>query len=480
MSKKYYAVHTADVHDIFNDWTIVESIVKGVSGARYKSFSTQDEASQWLTSFSENLTSTTTDLVESDNDEPSTVAYVDGSELKDIDGYGSGVVLIHDGKIIEQLGFMGNDSKYIESKQIPGEVFATLKAIDLAVKHGFQEINIVYDQQGIGDWANGTWKPKTEIAKFYVDELKKFKGSIHINFEKVKAHSGVEYNELADVLAKNSLKRERKSIAKSTADGNLLLSNVEENELDDQIKEISNSLQKLDYQKDSKNQNTILKLQANNQKVTITRYSNGTVLLQGSPSKLRSVTIDTLLSLADNNSELLDQLNVLNGTEIKQDSLDDQLSRYIPNYRFDNATTDLVIHQIIYNLNIQDTYMDYTQLTFPAFRIIERYLHQGLHSAGLNTVGRNNANNFNFFLQPDLTKGRIQWELPESHFDKFDNNRDKIQLMGDMYDYYHRQRNRHIHWDLDDDDTEFVENLSEAHGYIKKSLELINRFYSLF
>ena len=37
----------------------------------------------------------------------------------------------------------------------------------------------------------------------YVNEMKKY---INIEFHKVKAHSNIEYNELADKLAKNSIK----------------------------------------------------------------------------------------------------------------------------------------------------------------------------------------------------------------------------------------------------------------------------------
>ena len=58
---------------------------------------------------------------------------------------------------------------------------------------------------GIEKWATGEWKANkcgTKMYKAYFDSIK---DRLSVVFYKVKAHSGNEYNEEADRLAKNAL-----------------------------------------------------------------------------------------------------------------------------------------------------------------------------------------------------------------------------------------------------------------------------------
>ena len=74
-----------------------------------------------------------------------------------------------------------------------------------ALEHGYREITIYYDYEGIEKWADGVWKankPGTQRYKAFIAEKR---NQITITFKKVAAHTGVKYNEMADMLAKKAL-----------------------------------------------------------------------------------------------------------------------------------------------------------------------------------------------------------------------------------------------------------------------------------
>ncbi|MDE6473331.1 MAG: hypothetical protein K2K73_02855 [Ureaplasma sp.] len=59
---------------------------------------------------------------------------------------------------------------------------------------------------GIEKWFNNEWKANTEISIFYKNFLNENKNKFDsIQFQKVEAHSGIEYNEKVDKLAKKAL-----------------------------------------------------------------------------------------------------------------------------------------------------------------------------------------------------------------------------------------------------------------------------------
>jgi viroplasmin and RNaseH domain-containing protein len=124
-------------------------------------------------------------------------AYVDGSFIGGNIGYGS--VILKDGqKIAELSGAV--DPSYKEHRQVAGELEATVMTLEWCKEHEIDEISICYDYKGIECWATGEWRAKKDLTKAYVLSLANCK--IKINWVKVDAHSGVEWNEYADKLAK--------------------------------------------------------------------------------------------------------------------------------------------------------------------------------------------------------------------------------------------------------------------------------------
>jgi len=197
MSKKYYAVRAGRKPGIYHTWEEAKEQVHGYPNAIYRSFKTLKEAERFL--------NPGIDSPEVADD--TIVVYVDGSFEKKTKRYSFGVVLLKNNEVIETLSRVGNNPKYQGSHQIAGEVFGALHAIHWAIKHQYKKIIIHYDYLGIEKWALGEWKAKKDVSKDYVTAYRKLAPKIDIQFVKVKAHAGVEYNELADQVAKEAFKK---------------------------------------------------------------------------------------------------------------------------------------------------------------------------------------------------------------------------------------------------------------------------------
>lgn len=193
---KYYAVKLGRQTGIFETWGEAEAQVKGFPNAKFKSFSSFEEAKSYLEDSNQSQSS---NLVEYE-------AYVDGSFDKNKNIYGSGVVIIKNNEVIEKISFSGSDEKYIESYQVAGEVKAALRAMEWAVNHNISSIAIYYDYEGIRSWALGEWKTNKSVSRDYKVKYDSLSSQVKVYFNKVKAHSGVKFNELADHLAKKAIK----------------------------------------------------------------------------------------------------------------------------------------------------------------------------------------------------------------------------------------------------------------------------------
>ena len=80
-----------------------------------------------------------------------------------------------------------------------------MAAIQQAIELGVKELKIYYDYEGIEKWASGEWKANKALTKFYSGYIAAAKNVITIEFEHVKAHTGIDGNEEADRLAKEAV-----------------------------------------------------------------------------------------------------------------------------------------------------------------------------------------------------------------------------------------------------------------------------------
>lgn len=200
---KYYAVFKGKSNKplILNTWDECKNEVYGVKGAIYKSFTTLEEAQDYL-----DINSNQTVTKDDGNDANiGLISYVDGSFSEEKRNYSYGIVILKDGEVIYKENGVGEEKADIKFRNISGEVLAAIKAVEYAIKESYDEITIVHDYQGIASWAMGTWNRNNDLTRNYYAKMSEYKKKIKINFRKVKGHSGNKFNDMVDKLAKEAL-----------------------------------------------------------------------------------------------------------------------------------------------------------------------------------------------------------------------------------------------------------------------------------
>ena len=199
--KKYYAVLVGEKTGIFESWEECEKSVKGYKNAQYKSFTTLSDAKNYLNGNDEFDLKADIPLP-SENE---IFSFTDGSYNVKTGVYGYGVVLIfHDGKEIFLSG--SDDNEEIASmRNVAGELKGACVAMQYAYNNNFKKLKIFHDYEGVSKWAEKKWKTNNEYTKKYAEYAEKIGKKVDISFSKVLAHSGVEMNEKADMLAKKAV-----------------------------------------------------------------------------------------------------------------------------------------------------------------------------------------------------------------------------------------------------------------------------------
>ena len=240
MSKqKFYAIK--NTNQIVTSWDECKTIVDGLSGAKYKAFKTESEATAYLLDqLEEESTKTKASDIEvvdyvaengisgtitvAETIDPfklpliGTVFAVDGSFNTKTSVYGSGIIQYdRDLNIVKQMRVSGEKPEFAQSRNIAGETVALATAINLATQKSLSEITVICDYEGdfrwlapksvvvneVACWGN---KKSTPIAAYHskVMDYAKEHSIDNIHFVWVRGHQGIDSNELVDKLAKQA------------------------------------------------------------------------------------------------------------------------------------------------------------------------------------------------------------------------------------------------------------------------------------
>ncbi len=215
MAKKFYAVKAGRTPGVYDTWSECEKQVKGYSGAIYKSFSTKQEAMDFIGSAekvqakgtNEKLVAPYFESAEKiELNTQSLVAYIDGSFDKTTKTVGSGGIIFYNNQM-EEFSFGTSEEKYTQFWNVAGELLAAMYVTEKAIEKEAPSCELYYDYMGIEMWATKAWKANNELTKMYAGYMQDAMKHIHIEFHKVAAHTGVAYNERADELAKAGTKK---------------------------------------------------------------------------------------------------------------------------------------------------------------------------------------------------------------------------------------------------------------------------------
>ena len=131
--------------------------------------------------------------------------YVDGSYDHASGIYGFGIVAIYSSGEVDKYGGAGNAKKVAQIRNVAGEMLAAMHAVKLAIAKGYEKVKICYDYDGIRYWVTREWKAKNDLTIKYGYFMREMGNKIEISFEKVTAHTGDAYNEMADSIAKSAV-----------------------------------------------------------------------------------------------------------------------------------------------------------------------------------------------------------------------------------------------------------------------------------
>lgn len=473
---KFYAVKVGRKQGVFTSWDEVKEQTDGFKGAIFKSFKTEEEAKFFIDNDDGKQK-----IVESENnidekirtlDDQSAILITDGSYDENSNRYGYGLVLIKQG-IEDRFYNSGSEERFVKSRNVAGEVLGVLEGLRICKFNNLNKVTLYFDYEGLEYWANGKWKAKTEIAKYYVDELKKYK-KINIEFVKVKAHTGHNYNEQADALAKLSLDKKG---SKTYDDGTVYINGI----TNESIENVINKMQEKytnGFNIDTKEEDFKTKyiLSNSENRVIISYYLKSFALyIQGKSSELFSDIIELLINESESLKEVNKLLNKVYDSNIEVDTVEQTIKKVIPNYKPGSKNIDKIIYSAIYNLKVECIKLDYSDLVHPTFRIQEYMLHKILNGKMNIQTDINGKNQFNFFSYDE------QNEL------YYCNKNDELQLLtdkernllNDIYNFYRRNRHSLSHVSQLDIDTHIIEDIGTARSLILDGQKLFDRYCKL-
>lgn len=483
---KFYAVRKGRLPGVYTSWDECKKQVDGFSGAEYKAFKTESDAIAFIAHQSPH------DKTVSQNDvscadtgseriveeqikgafaEGCLVAFTDGS-FDEVSGrYSCGVVLLEKGKAPSELCKRYDDKMYSASRNVAGEIFGVLEALEWAVKNSYRKVRIFHDYIGVSKWADGSWNADKPISRYYKKILEdKYSDIVEISFFQVPAHSGIDYNEKADALAKSSLLGCSKPVV---GDNYIKLRDYKyENfkELHKMFSEFKTSDgYKCKVEPENLKEQNQFKLYLNKDTLTLSYFSSKyhTLLVQGKHGVLSQLLLEYLCKNIGDITELQAQIHNRSADKNKVEACFEQLGAH-----FFNAYPEAL--KKLFQISISDLFLletdldreDYTSFLFQPYRLLEGHLLYKLRKYKI-TVGA---------IGKVFEKNEDQrYVVKDRYLECITDSKDKNYIER-LYDYYRGSRNPIFHagYFLGENlQTQFISDKNECKRLIKECLNQI-------
>ena len=466
---KIYAVKKGFKTGLFYSWEECKEATNGFSGPIYKSFESEEEAQAFLDDV---------DVVMENDIMPrlqkgSVVAFTDGSFDSEKNAYGSGVCIFTPSENNVELSMKGNNQKYIDLRNIAGEIIAVLNAVDWAWKNGYDNVTVFYDYEGIGKWASGEWKAKkslTDYYKRYIDEKKEI---INIEFVKVSGHSNNKYNDRADKLAKSAI-FDNKIIKDYGSNSGYIISPVSNNDVERLLNEVKEEYTGIEYQFSTGNSKKTWTVSFEQDKLSLSLFNDIKMVVQGKNSNLFQI-ITTAIMEKISCGDFVQVLRSAYSISINKADLNDDYLKMLPTIASKKLPEHLqtLIKQAIINLkNPAKGDIEFSMYTLPALKALEGVLKYNLNSCGIPM----RSHSFNMF---DFDDNKKIYYLKTEYLSKCSKN--NVAKLENCYNYLYNQRHTLFHFGMllfgKDVNTRLINTKKEADMLIEDTLKVIDQNY---
>lgn len=461
---KYYAVRVGKTKGIFNSWVECERNINGYSNAEYKSFSNRSDAEYYINNI--NVIENHKKNAKMNN---AIIAYVDGSYSDVCNRYSFACIFINENGVVASYSDSSNEKEALSIKNVAGELQGAMFAVKWAHENKHKRIIIKYDYEGIEKWYSGDWKAKDNIVKKYVEFMNKYKNLIDINFEKVCGHSGDEYNEKVDRMAKKALNNNEKL---SKGDSWVKIEEIKKDDIEVILDILKAEMENLNIEtKNHAYGKMYVIIGDNKEKINLQYYSNkDKLIIQGKRGKIFSILL-TYISELLNLEQMPNIFNEYCKLNIKPEKIKEQYELYLSNVKGNLPTKiENVLYQSIYNLNIDGDMFDPTFLVFPALRAFEGFLKHILNKHKIQCKDK-------FYM---FKKKNNNTYMIDCNYNKNLGSTKKIAYVNKAFNFYHKNRHSLFHWNdptAQIDDTRIIDSIDHAQKLIKDTLNLINEYY---
>lgn len=227
MAKKVYAIkegfdrknNIKIENKIVDSWAECLGYVKGVKGAKYKSFEDICSAKQYLEEGGRFLKK------EDDNYPKDCLhVYVDGSYNSSTEKYSYGLAAVRN-NVIEYIDSAASkDNAKSNIRQIAGELEGAIKGLEYALSKGDKKVAIFHDYEGVSHHATGFWARKEPSSVEYYNHMNELMSKgIEVLFVKVDSHTGDFFNELVDEKCKEKLSIQSDKVVERWLENNKLI-----------------------------------------------------------------------------------------------------------------------------------------------------------------------------------------------------------------------------------------------------------------
>ena len=463
--KKFYTVKKGNTPGIYSSLEKARESIKGFSSPEWRGFETEEEAKAFYEG---------KDLFKEKIDKDIAAGYLviftDGSFEPNPPKYSYGIVILekdHETLISQSP----QKQRFLVSKNISGEIFGVIVALDWAIAHEYFKIKVYHDYVGISKMYNGEWKAEAAITQFFSTLVKeKYDGIVDVVFEKVKGHTHNTYNDKADALAREALQgKPTRAVNGGTF---FCLNHISKDSTNAILQKIQDTEKNVLISSEEHDKKTVYIALFEKDKITITHFASpaNKLLVQGKICPLFQVITAFLLELIDASTVITISSSIYHRT-FNQEEIDKEFAKYCSNFpiRYSENLKKLLLQSIINLKTPKAEYeADCSYYVYPAFRALEGHIDYQLVALGIPKTGYS----FSMF---DLDTATRSYYLRTTYATGLAS--DSIDKLNKCYNYYNDKRHALSHFGNiigATDNTLMVEKKEDANVLIEETLSLIN------